>query len=112
MSEITLKRSAAPSARRGSPGLWTLAWRRLRRDTVGMASLVVVTFFLALMIASYFGVVADHWSDEIGISYANPLFLAGEENLEAAHMGSGASVSNIPMADLSNVDPLAPRYPE
>ena len=28
-----------------SPGLWALAWRRLRQDAVGMASLVVVVFF-------------------------------------------------------------------
>src|SRR4029079_9060145 len=40
-----------------SPGLWTLAWRRLRQDTVGMVSLVIVAIFLALMLASYTGLI-------------------------------------------------------
>ena len=35
--------------RQESPGLWTLAWRRLRQDAVGMISLVVVVFFLVLI---------------------------------------------------------------
>ncbi|MBL8511879.1 MAG: ABC transporter permease, partial [Betaproteobacteria bacterium] len=30
-----------------SPGLWKLAWRRLKRDKVGILALVVVIFFLA-----------------------------------------------------------------
>jgi len=77
-----------------------------------MVSLAVVTFFLVLMVASYLGIVAGNWSNEVGISYANPWFLAGEENLEAAQMGSGASVSDVPTADLSDIDPLAPRYRE
>ena len=29
-----------------SPGLWTLAWRRLRADRVGMVSLVIVAAFI------------------------------------------------------------------
>ena len=38
-----------------SPGLWTLAWRRLRRDHVGMVSLAIVAAFLVLMILSGIG---------------------------------------------------------
>ena len=30
-----------------SPGLWALAWRRLRADRVGMVSLAIVAAFLA-----------------------------------------------------------------
>jgi len=97
---------------RDSPGLWALAWRRLRHDRVGMVSLAIVVFFLALMTASYFGLIASDWSKEKGVSYANPSFLAGSENLEAqsmAHKGAGAKA---PTVDLSDVDPLAPRYKE
>ena len=97
---------------RDSPGLWALAWRRLRHDRVGMISLAIVVFFLALMTASYFGLIASDWSKEKGVSYANPSFLAGSENLEAqsmAHKGAGAKA---PTVDLSDVDPLAPRYKE
>ena len=42
-----------------SPGLWTLAWRRLKRDKVGMVSLAVVLFFilmiLSLIVFKFFG---------------------------------------------------------
>ena len=49
-------------SRQESPGLWTLAWRRLRQDAVGMVSLVVVVFFILMMIASYLGIVAGDWN--------------------------------------------------
>ncbi len=35
-----------PPAQQESPGLWTLAWRRLRQDPVGMFSLAVVALFV------------------------------------------------------------------
>jgi peptide/nickel transport system permease protein len=95
-----------------SPGLWTLAWRRLKQDAVGMFSLVVVLFFLAMMASSYLGIIAKDWSKEKGVSYANPTFLAGAENLEAAAMAKKASESKVPAVDLSDIDPLAPRYKE
>ena len=94
-----------------SPGLWTLAWRRLRQDTVGMVSLVIVGFFLAMMAASYFGLIAKDWSKERGVSYANPSFLAGAENLEAKAMAQ-KEATKAPPVDLSDIDPLAPRYKE
>jgi len=95
-----------------SPGLWMLAWRRLRRDFVGMVSLVVVVFFLLLMAASYTGLIAGDWSKEKGVSYANPAFMAGAENLEAKAMGQKADGAKAPPVDLSDIDPLAPRYKE
>ena len=94
-----------------SPGLWTLAWRRLRQDRVGMVSLAIVVFFLALMVASYTGLVAKDWSKEKGVSYANPSFLAGAENLEAKAMAQKDAAKG-PTVDLSDIDPLAPRYKE
>jgi oligopeptide transport system permease protein len=94
-----------------SPGLWTLAWRRLRQDTVGMAALVVVVFFLAMMLASFTGLIAKDWAKERGVSYANPSFLAGAENLEAKSMAA-KQAAKAPPVDLSDIDPLAPRYKE
>ncbi|MGE5616140.1 MAG: ABC transporter permease, partial [Bacillota bacterium] len=72
-----------PSARQESPGLWTLAWRRLRNDRVGMVSLVIVAFFILMMIASFTGLNARDWNKEKGVSYSNPSFMAGADNLEA-----------------------------
>ena len=101
----------APAPRQESPGLWTLAWRRLRQDTVGMVSLVIVAIFLAMMAASFFGLIAKDWSRERGVSYANPTFLAGAENLEAKSMAQ-KEAAKAPPVDLSDVDPLAPYYKE
>ncbi len=95
-----------------SPGLWALAWRRLRQDRVGMVSLVIVVFFLLMMAASYTGLIAADWNKEVGVSYANPSFLAGAENLEAKSMAQRQAKFKAPPVDLSDVDPLAPRYKE
>jgi peptide/nickel transport system permease protein len=94
-----------------SPGLWRLAWRRLKQDAVGMASLAVVVFFLLLMVGAATGLIARDWSKEKGVSYANPSFLAGAENLEAKSMAA-QSEAKAPPVDLSDIDPLAPRYKE
>jgi peptide/nickel transport system permease protein len=105
--------SNPPAARpHESPGLWVLAWRRLRHDRVGMISLVIVAFFLLLMAASYAGLIASDWSKEKGVSYANPSFMAGHENLEARNMAERQGAAKAPPVDLSDVDPLAPRYKE
>ena len=72
-----------------SPGLWTLAWRRLRRDHVGMVSLAIVVAFLVLMLLSGTGLIASDWSREVGVNYAPPTF-AGAEEVAAT---SGAQVA-------------------
>ena len=112
MSAVLAEKPIVAPLHQPSPGLWTLAWRRLRRDKVGMVSLVVVIFFILMMIGSYTGVVARNWSKEVGVSYANPAFLAGEENLEAAKTDVKDGAAKIPYVDLSDIDPLAPRYKE
>ena len=61
-----------------SPGLWTLAWRRLRSDHVGMVSLVIVAAFIVMMILSGAGLVARDWNREIGVNYAPPSFVGAD----------------------------------
>src|SRR6476661_3009869 len=61
-----------------SPGLWTLAWRRLRSDHVGMVSLVIVAAFIVMMILSGVGLIAGDWNREAGVNYAPPSFLGAE----------------------------------
>jgi peptide/nickel transport system permease protein len=58
-----------------SPGLWTLAWRRLRADRVGMVSLVIVAAFIVMMILSGTGLIAADWNREVGVNYAPPTFV-------------------------------------
>ena len=103
---------ALPMSARESPGLWRLAGRRLLRDHVGIASAVVVLLFLLTVIGAALGLVAKDWSREVGVSYANPRFLAGRENLEANAIREAKKKVEVPPVDLSAVDPLAPRYAE
>jgi peptide/nickel transport system permease protein len=63
-----------------SPGLWTLAWRRLRNDRVGMVSLAIVVAFIVLMILSGTGIIASDWSREVGANYAPPSFVGADES--------------------------------
>jgi peptide/nickel transport system permease protein len=107
-----LTENTPPRAPQESPGLWTLAWRRLLQDRVGMVALAVVILFITMMLASFTGLIARDWSKESGVSYANPAFLAGQENLEAKAVAAGGAVSKAAPVDLSDVDPLAPRYKE
>lgn len=104
--------NSAPPVAQESPGLWTLAWRRLRNDRVGMVCLVIVAAYLAMMLASFSGLVAKDWNKERGVSYANPSFMAGAENLEAKEVTNKEGVSRAKPVDLSDIDPLAPRYKE
>ena len=88
----TLARAHLPKGPRDiprhvSPGLWTLAWRRLRADRVGMVSLGIVIAFIAMMILSGTGLVAADWSREVGVNFAPPTF-AGPDT---STMGPGAA---------------------
>jgi peptide/nickel transport system permease protein len=77
-----LQQRRAPVAREiphtVSPGLWTLAWRRLRADRVAMVSLVIVAAFIVMMILSASGLIAADWNREVGVNYAPPSFLASD----------------------------------
>jgi peptide/nickel transport system permease protein len=93
----------------GSPGLWTLAWRRLRRDRVALACMTIIGAFLALMLGSMAGLVAADWEDEAGVSYARPYFATAGKGPEAP---TAARLEQDAPVDLSDIDPLAPRYAE
>jgi ABC-type dipeptide/oligopeptide/nickel transport system permease subunit len=86
-----------------SPGLWMLAWRRLRADKVAMASLTVVALFLGLLVLSSAGLIAADWENEIAVSYAPPSF-AGAGAAPDAGAGPGAPRAPRPA---NAFDPLA-----
>ena len=91
-----------------SEGVWHAAWRRFKTDKVGMASALIVLAFLVLILASWLGLVAAKWQDEVGVANAPPTFL-GPRPPEAI---GAIEVPKGPNVDLSAVDPLAPRYKE
>jgi oligopeptide transport system permease protein len=98
----------AAGARARSEGVWRVSWRRFRGDRVGMAGLVVVAVFLVLIALSASGLVARDWQREIGVPNAPPTLLGPR----AAEDVGTIEVPKGPNVDLSDVDPLAPRYKE
>ena len=99
-----------------SPGLWTLAWRRLKTDSVAIVSLAIVIAFIALMIASALGLVAKDWAREIGINYAPPswITLGASDAPTPAPLPAAAVESSVPAGPTPGsafnstvVDPLA-----
>lgn len=105
-----LPSKAAPldDARQKSEGVWHAAWRRFKADRVGLVSLIVVAGFLLLIVLAALGLVAQDWQDEIGVPDAPPTLVGPKP---AADTGAILSPTG-PNVDLSDVDPLAPRYKE
>ena len=92
-----------------SPGVWASAWKRLKADRVGMVSLCVTFLFVILVLAAQTGVVAKDWQKEVGTPFAAPHFVGKIVDGSQTAVVEGASGANI---DISDVDPLAPRYKE
>jgi oligopeptide transport system permease protein len=111
MTAVLRGNAVAPAAPVGrSEGVWHAAWRRLKRDRVGMASLAVVLAFVVLIVLTGTGVIAKGWQREVGVPSAPPSFLgpaAASNDVTAA-----AAASSAPPVDISAIDPLAPRYAE
>ena len=88
-------------------GVWSAAWRRFRSDRVGLVSLGIVAAFLLLILLASLGLVASDWQREIGVPDAPPGFVGPGAKRAAVIDAPGG-----PRVDLSDVDPLAPRYKE
>ena len=91
-----------------SEGVWHAAWRRLRADRVGFGAMLVVLAFFVLIALSAVGVLAKGWQTERGVPNAPPTFL-GPAPPEAT---GTIDVPKGPNVDISDIDPLAPRYKE
>jgi peptide/nickel transport system permease protein len=113
MSATTIGgKAGVPALPARSAGVWATAWRRLRNDRVGMVSLAIVFAFVLLIIASALGLVAKDWQKEIGVPNAPPTFVGPRSE----QVGSDPLVSLVAKdakpVDLSDIDPLAPKYKE
>lgn len=103
MSAVTLQELPV------SPGVWASAWTRLTRDRVGVVSLGVTVFFIGIVLLTVFGVLARNWQAEVGTPFAPPHFVGKIVDGSQTAVVEGAGGINV---DLSDVDPLAPRYKE
>ncbi|HEY1148124.1 MAG TPA: ABC transporter permease, partial [Pseudoduganella sp.] len=87
-----------------SPGLWALAWRRLRADRVAMAAMAIVGAFLLMLVLSASGLIVADWEDEVAVNYAPPTFLG----IAAEPLAGAAPAATQPAAVPDNeFDPLA-----
>jgi len=94
-----------------SEGVWRTAWRRFKGDRVAMTSLVIVLAFIALIVAAATGLVSSQWQQELAVPNAPPTLL-GPRAAENAGTLAGPESTAQPPVDLSDIDPLAPRYQE
>ena len=92
-----------------SPGVWAQAWTRLKTDRIGMVCLYVTVFFIGLVLLAQLGLVGKNWQKEVGTPFAPPHFVG-----KILDSSQTAVVDRIdgPAVDMSDVDPLAPRYKE
>ncbi|MBL8326298.1 MAG: ABC transporter permease [Rubrivivax sp.] len=101
--------AALDDAQQKSEGVWHAAWARFKQDRVGFWSMVVVVAFLLLIALSATGLLASKWQDEVGVPSAPPTFMgpaSAQQTTGAIEQPKGPNV------DLSDIDPLAPRYKE
>lgn len=92
-----------------SPGVWASAWKRLKNDRVGMIALVITALFIGMVVLAQMGLIAKDWRKEVGTPFAPPHFVGKiVDGSQTAVVESTAGVN----VDISDVDPLAPRYQE
>ncbi len=90
-----------------SRGVWFNAWKRLRADRVGMASLLVVAIFLLLDLGAATGLVARGWDRQVAVAYAPPAFVDQARFAEVKIEPAGGT-----MLAIDAVDPLEPKKAE
>jgi len=102
---------AVPARR--TDGVWRSAWRRFRRDRTGMTSLAIVLAYALLIACTACGLLAQRWQDEVGVPDAPPSFLRSAPTAPpGAALPASTSAPAAADVDISDVDPLAPRYKE
>jgi len=91
-----------------SPGLWALAWKRLKSDRVGMVSLAIVAAFLIMMVLSGIGLVAKDWAAEVGVNYAPPSFVGADAEAGAPAAPAEPAPTPAPPSEYKSsvVDPI------
>nr|WP_316641563.1 ABC transporter permease [uncultured Roseateles sp.] len=109
MSAVLSSKPQAPAnGSQRSEGVWHAAWRRMRADRLGMFSMAIVGAFIILMVLAGTGLVARDWTKEVAVPNAQPTFM-GPTPKDATGVIAGPTGPNV---DLTDIDPLAPRYKE
>lgn len=92
-----------------SHGFWQLAGKRLLADKVArICGTILIAYFL-LALASALGLIASDWNEEVGVSYANPSFMADAPNPQGENSRFKTEQHSVD-AETRAIDPLAPYY--
>ena len=86
-----------------SPGLWALAWRRLRTDRIAMVAMAIVGLFLLTLVLSATGLIAADWSDEVGVNYAPPSFVGAQTDAAGENKMAETPTPENPLDPLADV---------
>ena len=108
MSALQASGGEVRAAKPSTGGVWAASWRRLKTDRVGVVSMWIVGAFLILVLLAATNLVASGWQQEIGVPNAPPTLMGPQP---AEDTGAIAAPKG-PNVDLSDIDPLAPRYAE
>jgi peptide/nickel transport system permease protein len=95
-----------------SRGVWATAWRRLKNDRIGMVSLAIVAVFVLMIVLSSVGLVAGDWQKEVAVPDAPPTFMGPKAKQTGTDPLANVVPSDAKPVDLSDIDPLAPKYDE
>lgn len=109
---MTVQGGAPEAQAQRSQGVWVAAWKRLRNDPVGMVSLYVVVAFLLLVLAAALRLVASDWQREVGVPNAPPTFMGPRVEVVGVDPLANLVSRDAKPVDLSDIDPLAPKYQE
>jgi peptide/nickel transport system permease protein len=113
MSATTIGGKAiVPAPPERSAGVWATAWRRLRNDRVGMVSLAIVIAFILLIMASATRLVAKNWQKEVAVPNAPPTIVGARADESTTDPLASLVAKDAKPVDLSDIDPLAPKYKE
>lgn len=112
MPSATIESIRVPPEPTRSRGVWATAWRRLRNDRVGVVSMAVVIAFVLMVLLSFLGVIAGDWQKEVGVPDAPPTFIGPRAALTGVDPLANVVAKDVKPVDLSDIDPLAPKYEE
>ena len=109
---VTLESIPIPPEPARSRGVWLTAWRRLKNDAFGVVSMAIVAASMLMVLLSFLGVIAADWQKEVALPDAPPTFVGAR----ALQTGTDPLASVVPKdaqpVDLTDIDPLAPKYEE
>jgi len=94
-----------------SKGYWQSAMKRLWADKLARVCIAILAVYFLCAIGARLGLIGASWNEEVGVTFANPSFMANAPNPQGKDSFIKQDVLKIDDATRA-VDPLAPYYDE